>query len=184
MADHNRPNILFILTDDQGAWAMGCAGNSEIRTPDLDRLARTGTRFENFFCVSPACTPSRYNYLTGRYGGRCPAVIDGTPGDEPYRLFFNTHSPTGWFTGSVAGAPQNSREHVGVPVNHVGIRITLRRNQADVFRNVGVSRTRPLAIDDFMKVFGVGGVGRFHSWLTPDMVLHPAWFAIPYLALA
>ena len=64
--DFNRPNILFILTDDQGAWAMGCAGNGEIRTPNLDRLAATGIRFENFFCVSPVCSPARASILTGR----------------------------------------------------------------------------------------------------------------------
>ncbi len=62
----DRPNILFILTDDQGAWAMGCAGNREIRTPNLDRLAATGTRFENVFCVSPVCSPARASILTGR----------------------------------------------------------------------------------------------------------------------
>jgi arylsulfatase A-like enzyme len=64
--DFDRPNILFILTDDQGAWAMGCAGNHEIRTPNLDRLAATGIRFANFFCVSPVCSPARASILTGR----------------------------------------------------------------------------------------------------------------------
>ena len=49
----DKPNILFILSDDQGAWAMGCAGNKDISTPNLDRLASTGVRFENFFCASP-----------------------------------------------------------------------------------------------------------------------------------
>ena len=62
----NRPNVVFILTDDQGCWAMGCADNPEIRTPSLDRLARTGIRFENFFCTSPVCSPSRASILTGR----------------------------------------------------------------------------------------------------------------------
>ena len=61
-----RPNILFILSDDQGAWAMGCAGNDEIETPNLDRLAATGMRFENFFCASPVCSPARATLLTGR----------------------------------------------------------------------------------------------------------------------
>lgn len=61
-----RPNIVFILTDDQGIWAMGCAGNKEIRTPNLDRLATTGVRFENFFCTSPVCSPARASLLTGR----------------------------------------------------------------------------------------------------------------------
>ena len=62
----NLPNIVVILTDDQGAWAMGCAGNSEIRTPNLDRLANSGTRLENFFCASPVCSPARASILTGR----------------------------------------------------------------------------------------------------------------------
>ncbi len=60
------PNLLFILTDDQGYWAMGCAGNAEIHTPNLDRLAATGLRFEHFFCASPVCSPARASILTGR----------------------------------------------------------------------------------------------------------------------
>lgn len=62
----NSPNILFILTDDQGYWALGCAGNPEIHTPNLDKLAQTGIRFENFFCTSPVCSPARASLLTGR----------------------------------------------------------------------------------------------------------------------
>jgi choline-sulfatase len=63
--DPQRPNILFIVSDDQGAWALGCAGNKEIRTPALDRLAGAGIRFENFFCTSPVCSPARASLLTG-----------------------------------------------------------------------------------------------------------------------
>jgi arylsulfatase A-like enzyme len=62
----NRPNIVVILSDDQGPWALGAAGNDEIRTPNLDHLAATGTRFENFFCTSPVCSPARASLLTGR----------------------------------------------------------------------------------------------------------------------
>jgi len=61
-----RPNILFVLTDDQGAWAMGCAGNEEIHTPVLDHLAEQGTRLENFFCTSPVCSPARASLMTGQ----------------------------------------------------------------------------------------------------------------------
>ena len=64
--DPNRPNLIFILSDDQGAWAMGCAGNSELDTPNLDRLAASGVRFDNFFCASPVCSPARASILTGR----------------------------------------------------------------------------------------------------------------------
>ena len=61
-----KPNVIFILSDDQGAWAMGCAGNDEVRTPNLDRLAHQGIRFDNFFCTSPVCSPARASILTGR----------------------------------------------------------------------------------------------------------------------
>jgi len=61
-----RPNVIFILSDDQGPWAAGCCGNSEIRTPNIDRLAATGTRFSKFFVSTPVCSPSRANFLTGR----------------------------------------------------------------------------------------------------------------------
>lgn len=61
-----RPNVIFILSDDHAAWAMGCAGNGDIHTPNLDRLASSGIRFTNFFCASPVCSPARASLLTGR----------------------------------------------------------------------------------------------------------------------
>ena len=64
--DPRTPNLLFVLSDDQGAWAMGCAGNEEVRTPNLDRLADSGIRFTNFFCASPVCSPARASILTGQ----------------------------------------------------------------------------------------------------------------------
>jgi arylsulfatase A-like enzyme len=63
---NEKPNIVFMLTDDQGPWAAGCYGNSEIRTPNIDRIADTGIRFDNFFCASPVCSPSRASFLTGQ----------------------------------------------------------------------------------------------------------------------
>ncbi len=68
MASKNpeKPNVLFILSDDQGPWAMNSAGTWELKTPNLDRLAVTGVRFENFFCASPVCSPARASILTGQ----------------------------------------------------------------------------------------------------------------------
>jgi arylsulfatase A-like enzyme len=60
-----KPNIIVIMTDDQGCWALGCAGNREIITPNIDRLAEQGMRFDNFFCASPVCSPARASLLTG-----------------------------------------------------------------------------------------------------------------------
>ena len=64
----DRPNILFVLTDDQGPWAMTNAGNPDADTPGMDRLAREGTKFSNFFVTTPVCSPSRVGLLTSRYG--------------------------------------------------------------------------------------------------------------------
>ena len=60
-----KPNIVFILSDDQGGWAMHCAGTRELVTPNMDRLATEGLRFENFYCASPVCSPARASLLTG-----------------------------------------------------------------------------------------------------------------------
>jgi len=61
----NHPNVIFILTDDQGPWAAGCYGNPEMRTPNIDRIAERGVLFENFFVATPVCSPSRATFLTG-----------------------------------------------------------------------------------------------------------------------
>jgi arylsulfatase A-like enzyme len=61
-----RPNILLFLTDDHGAWANGCYGNSEVETPTLDALATTGTRFNSAYTPCPVCSPARACLLTGK----------------------------------------------------------------------------------------------------------------------
>ena len=63
------PNVLLIVSDDQGYNDLGIL-NDEIITPNLDRLAREGTRLSNFYVTWPACTPSRSGFLTGRYPQR------------------------------------------------------------------------------------------------------------------
>ncbi|MGC0251857.1 sulfatase-like hydrolase/transferase [Pseudactinotalea sp. Z1748] len=62
----SRPNVVMIMADDLGPWALGCAGNSEIRTPTIDRMASEGTRFTEFYCASPVCSPARATLLTGQ----------------------------------------------------------------------------------------------------------------------
>ncbi|OON94265.1 MAG: hypothetical protein ATN31_03910 [Candidatus Epulonipiscioides saccharophilum] len=62
----SKPNIIFILTDDQGAWALNCAGNTDVKTPNLDRLAAQGIMFNNFYCASPVCSAARASIVTGR----------------------------------------------------------------------------------------------------------------------
>ena len=82
------PNILFILTDNQRADLLGCAGNPIIQTPHLDLLAQRGVRFANAFATSPICAASRASYLTGLYECRHQFTFK-TP---PLRTEFTDHS--------------------------------------------------------------------------------------------
>ncbi len=61
-----RPNILLVVTDDQGHWACGPCGNSEVETPTMDLLAATGVWFANASSPSPVCSPARASLITGR----------------------------------------------------------------------------------------------------------------------
>jgi arylsulfatase A-like enzyme len=63
----DRPNVVIILTDDQGAGDAGCYGAKDIETPAIDRLAKHGVRFTQFYAASAICSPSRAGLLTGRY---------------------------------------------------------------------------------------------------------------------
>jgi arylsulfatase A-like enzyme len=59
------PNVIVIFTDNQGAWTLGCYGNKDIKTPNIDRMAREGVRFANSFANNPVCSPNRATLLTG-----------------------------------------------------------------------------------------------------------------------
>jgi arylsulfatase A-like enzyme len=63
----SRPNVLFIVVDQLRMECLGAYGNPDIKTPNIDRLASDGVRFENSFCPYPVCTPSRYSFLSGQY---------------------------------------------------------------------------------------------------------------------
>jgi arylsulfatase A len=85
-----RPNVLVILSDDQGTADLGAGGATDIATPNLDALAKRGVRFTQFYAAAPLCSPSRAGLLTGRRPVRAgmPANapsrlgVPGTPGEE------------------------------------------------------------------------------------------------------
>jgi choline-sulfatase len=67
MAEQRRPNLLYIHTDQHNPYVTGCYGDPLVQTPNLDRLAANGVLFENTYCNSPICVPSRMAMLTGRH---------------------------------------------------------------------------------------------------------------------
>ena len=79
-----RPNVLLIFTDDQGSIDVNCYGAKDLMTPTLDRLAREGTRFTQFYVGAPVCSPSRAALMTGRYPQRAgvPGNVSSQPGGK------------------------------------------------------------------------------------------------------
>ena len=70
IAVENRPNLIFILVDDQGYYDLGCYGGTEFDTPRIDKMARGGIRFTDYYAAAPICSPSRAGILTGCYPRR------------------------------------------------------------------------------------------------------------------
>ncbi len=76
-----KPNIILIFTDDQGTIDVNCYGSKDLYTPNLDRLAKEGTRFTQFYVAAPVCSPSRAALMTGRYP-QC-AGVPGNVSSQP-----------------------------------------------------------------------------------------------------
>jgi len=68
-----KPNILLVISDEHNAGVLGCYGNGIVRTPNLDALASTGLVFDNCYCNSPLCVPSRLSFTAGKYISRIGA---------------------------------------------------------------------------------------------------------------
>ena len=98
-----RPNVIVLVTDDQRADALSAAGNAVLRTPELDRLAGDGTRFENGFVTTSICMTSRASILTGQYARRHRIDDFGTPlsREQLAQTYPARFRAAGYFTGFV-----------------------------------------------------------------------------------
>src|SRR5262245_26009028 len=96
-----RPNIILLLTDDQRADCLRCAGHPLVRTPNLDQLAARGVRFKNAFVTTAICCVSRASIVTGQYARRhkVPDFTTPLPDDALTRAVFAILRQLGYFIG-------------------------------------------------------------------------------------
>ncbi len=66
-AQEKQPNIIYLMSDDQSIYSMGCYGNIDVQTPNLDRLSADGITFDNHYVSSAICMASRASVMTGMY---------------------------------------------------------------------------------------------------------------------
>ncbi|HMH31674.1 MAG TPA: sulfatase-like hydrolase/transferase, partial [Puia sp.] len=74
-AQSQRPNIIYIMSDDMGYGDLSGYGRKEYTTPNLDKLASQGIKFVNAYSAAPVCTPTRAAFMTGRYPARTPVGL-------------------------------------------------------------------------------------------------------------
>ena len=113
-ADGQRPNYVFILTDDQRFDALGAAGNDQIYTPNLNRLASRGVRFENHFVTTSICAVSRASILSGQYFRRHQIGDFSTPftPEQWSRTYPSILRQAGYRTGFIGKFGVGNARHI------------------------------------------------------------------------
>jgi arylsulfatase A-like enzyme len=109
-----KPNILLIITDQQTATAMSCAGNNYLNTPSLDQLAATGVRFENNYVTQPLCLPFRSSLQTGRYPHEIGTISNGKKIKNGFPLLGNLMTTSGY------SCDYFGKWHVGISPEEAG----------------------------------------------------------------
>ena len=100
-APARRPNVLLVMSDEHNRRCMGCSGDRTARTPNLDQLASTGTRFTQAYCTNPVCTPSRASLLTGLYSHHLQAQNNTTPYSPERKTLAHHFGAAGYMTGLI-----------------------------------------------------------------------------------
>lgn len=174
--DKDKPNIIFIYTDDQAFWTTAYSGNQQAQTPHLDRLAAEGVFFNNAFVTTPVCSPSRVSLMTSRYSSEY-GITDFIP--QPGHRLYDAENPVGLDTASTTFAEvmqQNGyttalfgKWHLGDWTETEDKRFHPRHNGFDYFMGLtggGVSPKDPLLEKD--------GIVRKFSGLTDDILTSEA----------
>jgi choline-sulfatase len=108
-AAEKRPNVLWIVADDHAPYVSATYGNKVVHTPNLDRLASEGVRFERAYCCSPVCTAARQAFLTGRYPRSIGVTQLSSVLPESERTLAHELADAGYRTGALGKMHFNSR---------------------------------------------------------------------------
>jgi arylsulfatase A-like enzyme len=108
-----RLNVLWICADDHAAYVIGAYGNHRARTPNIDRLAASGIRFDRAFCASPVCTAARDSFITGRYPRTIGVTQLKTPLPEREQTLAHVLKQAGYETGAIGKMHFNSEHTYG-----------------------------------------------------------------------
>src|ERR1041384_1742382 len=114
------PNIIYIMDDELGYYEPGFMGGRTIQTPNLDRMAAEGIRFNNLYAGSCVCAPTRCCFLTGKHSGHPSVRSNG--GGNPMRVeevtIASMLKPLGYATGGFGKWGWGGRDSSGVPEKH------------------------------------------------------------------
>ncbi len=144
-AQSSPPNVIVFIADDAGWRDFGCYGNSAIRTPTIDRLAREGMRFDQVFLTSPQCSPTRTSLLAGQYAHTLRTEDLHTPLAEGQTILPTHLKKAGYYTGLIG------KTHIG-PVGEA---------QFDMVEPLKQSEPQP---DDFKQLLSNAQDQPFFVW--------------------
>jgi arylsulfatase A-like enzyme len=119
-ADPSKPNVIYIMADELGYYEPSFMGNPNIRTPNLDRMAAEGIRFNNLLAGSSVCAPTRCCLLTGKHSGHTSVRANGggTPLRAEEATIASILKPRGYATGGFGKWGCGGRDSTGVPEKH------------------------------------------------------------------
>ncbi|MGB3779495.1 MAG: sulfatase [Tunicatimonas sp.] len=158
------PNVIVFIADDAGWRDFGCYGNSAIRTPTIDRLAREGMRFDQVFLTSPQCSPTRTSLLAGQYAHTLRTEDLHTPLAERQTILPSHLKKAGYYTGLIG------KSHIG----------SAAEAQFDFLEPIKQSEPQP---DDFKTLLDNAQGQPFFVWYAfsdPHRVYQPNTIAEPH----
>jgi len=173
-----RPNILILYTDQQRWDALGVNGNTDIQTPNLDRLAAEGVNFDHYFVQNPVCMPSRASFLTGQYPSTRGITHMGVPLPQETITLPRLLRPYGYRSANIGKLhflPHANRDH-RVPHPDYGFDQLEIADEPGVYEDAyraWVRRTRPDQLDLISVGLPPATAVWYETMRIEDRVRHP-----------